>query len=62
MYYHCPHCRTWRSDTYVRIDPRTRIPQCEYCEEFVNGRLGDAAYKVLLKKHALEVPPPGELR
>jgi hypothetical protein len=45
----------------VRIDPRTRIPKCEYCEEFVNGRLGDAAYKQLLKEHALEVPPPGEL-
>jgi NAD-dependent SIR2 family protein deacetylase len=61
MYYYCPHCQTWRADSYVRIDPRTRIPQCTYCEEFVNSRLSDGAYKALLKEHALQVPPPGEL-
>jgi len=61
MYYYCPHCQTWRADSYVSIDPRTRIPQCMYCDEFVNGRLSDGAYKALLKEHALEVPAPGEL-
>lgn len=61
MYYYCTHCRTWRQDTYVRINPRTRIPQCTYCDEYVNGQLGDAAYQALLEKHALEVPPPEEL-
>jgi len=61
MYYHCPHCQTWRADSYVSIDPRTRIPQCTYCDEFVNGRLSDGAYKALLKEHALQVPSPAEL-
>jgi len=61
MYYYCPHCQTWRADSYVRIDPRTRIPQCRYCDEFVNARLSDGAYSALLKEHALQVPAPGEL-
>jgi len=61
MYYYCPHCQTWRADRYVRIDPRTLIPQCTYCHEYVNARLSDGAYKALLKEHALQVPSPGEL-
>jgi len=61
MYYYCPHCQTWRADRYIRIDPRTVIPQCTYCDEFVNAQLSDGAYKALLKEHALQVPSPGEL-
>ena len=61
MYYYCPHCQTWRADSYVRIDHRTRIPQCTYCDEYVNARLSDGDYQALLKEHALQVPPPGEL-
>jgi len=62
MYYYCPHCQTWRADSYVRIDPRTRIPQCTYCDEFVNGRLSDGEYRRLRGEHPLGVPAPTALR
>ncbi|MFO8101916.1 MAG: hypothetical protein R6U37_07120 [Dehalococcoidia bacterium] len=62
MYWWCHHCGVWRMDTYVRIDPRTRAPQCHYCNNYLRERLSDSEYKQLLKQHALEVPPPGELQ
>jgi hypothetical protein len=58
MYWFCHHCRAWRADTYVRIDPRTLHAQCTYCDSFLKYRLTDGEYKELSEQHPLGVPDP----
>jgi len=62
MYWWCHDCGVWRMDTYVLIDPRTRAPQCTYCDAWLRERLSDGEYNKLRAEHPLGVPDPTALR
>jgi hypothetical protein len=61
MYWWCHDCGVWRIDTHVRIDPRTRAPQCRYCDAWLRERVSDAEYNKLRAEHPLGVPGPTAL-